>query len=164
MLATGVGCALRRYSLHSLSARYEPGAAILSPAVLTGDELTSAYRHACSDAELQSRLRSLPGSARLIVYVVPRDWYLPDLPLHRVDEIRQTGGGHRTGEFDRQHFKMLFARARLHSPASGIEIKERSYGLEPVLIVDVDLGEQRVIGHRNPPEHVVWGDIPTPLF
>jgi hypothetical protein len=164
VLATSLAFALRRYSLHALSARYEPDTAILSPAVLAGDELTRAYRLACSDAELQSRLRSLSASDRLIVYVVPRDWYLPDLPLHTVDEIRRTGGGHRTAGFDHQHFKVLFARARLHAPASGIEIVEHGYGLEPVLIVDVDLGEARVIGHRNPPEHVVWGDIPTPLF
>jgi protein-S-isoprenylcysteine O-methyltransferase Ste14 len=184
VIATGLSFALRRYSLHSLCARYEPGKAIVSPAVITAGELTSAYRLACSDPELQSRLTNLSATADLIVYVVPRNWYLPDLPLPTLEEIRRTGGGHRTGEFDHKHFKVLFTRARIHSlesamaimeifhrarphvhsPESGIEIMERSYGLDPVLIVDVDLGEHRVLGHRNPPEHVIWGDIPTPLF
>lgn len=170
-LATGFG--LREYSLAHVSSLYTDEAAVLSPAVLEADVIEAAYRVAGTNAELKARLARLapgqdgsPGAAasRLIVYVVPAEWYLPDLPLHSLEEIRRVGGGHATPEFDRARFKVLFTRARLHAPATGKDIVKKAYGRDPILIVHVDVSTESVLGTSEPPAHVVWGDIPTPMF
>ncbi len=161
-LAAGFG--LRNYSLARVTALYTDDAAVLSPAVLETEELESAYRVAGSDAELETRLARLDAASRLIVYVVPAEWFLPDLPLHSLEEIRRVGGGHATPEFDRARFKVLFTQARLHAPATGKDIVKKAYGRDPILIVHVDVSTDSVLGTSEPPAHVVWGDIPTPMF
>ena len=61
-----------------------------------------------------------------IVYVISQDWYLPDLPV----EAAPSSGGAPHGpsaDFDRNRYKLLFARARSHDPAAaGPEIVRRS--------------------------------------
>jgi protein-S-isoprenylcysteine O-methyltransferase Ste14 len=159
-----VGFGLRNYSLARVASLYTDEAAVLSPAVLGPDELERAYRVAASDTELEARLARLDDASRLVVYVVPAQWYLPDLPLHSLEEIRRVGGGHATPEFDRTRYKVLFTRARLHTPATGKDIVKKAYGRDPILIVDVNVSAPSVLGTREPPDHVVWGDIPTPMF
>ncbi len=165
-LALGLGAAfaLRAYSLNRVSAIYRDSTAVLSPAVLTTEELERAWEIA-SSAEAVSELIARAGAeARFVVYVVPIDWFLPDLPLHTEEEIRQIGGGHRTGEFERGRFKVLFTRARLHADARGRQIVTRAHGRDPMLIVRVDLDSGSVLGSSQPPDHVIWGDIPTPMI
>jgi protein-S-isoprenylcysteine O-methyltransferase Ste14 len=62
-------------------------------------------------------------------------------------------------------YKVLFTQARLHAPdAMGPDIVKKAYGRDPILIVHVDIGTESVLGTSEPPAHVVWGDIPTPMF
>jgi hypothetical protein len=44
------------------------------------------------------------------------------------------------------------------------EIVKTAYGLHPIVLVQVDISALEVTGMETPPPHVVWGDIPTPLF
>jgi protein-S-isoprenylcysteine O-methyltransferase Ste14 len=159
-----LGLALRAWSLSRVSAYYGEKTAVLSPAVLSAAELGEAYRLALTDATLQGRLLAEGPDARYLVYVVPSEWLLPDMPLNSEEEIRASGGGHHTGDFDRALYKVLFTRAKLHSKADGRRIVTRAYGREPVLIVRVDTGSDRVLGVEEPPDHVIWGDIPTPML
>jgi protein-S-isoprenylcysteine O-methyltransferase Ste14 len=161
---TVLGFALQSYSLDQVSSLYTESAAVLSPAVLTDTEIRRAYRLARSDEELARRLSAAGPEARLLVYVVPRDWYLPDLPLHTIDEIRRTGGGHHTPELHDHRFQVLVTRARLHGRTEGKDIARWAYGRDPILIVQVDTGSGSVLGRKEAPDHVVWGDIPTPLY
>lgn len=156
--------ALRSYSLDQVSSFYTEDTAVLSPAVLEDREIEAAYRLALTDPELAERLSSSGADARFLAYVVPIDWFLPDLPLHTEEEIREVGGGHRTGSFDRDRYKVLFTRARLHTDATGREIVTRAHGRDPILIVRVDIASDSVLGRSQPPEHVIWGDIPTPMI
>jgi protein-S-isoprenylcysteine O-methyltransferase Ste14 len=162
-LVTAFG--LREMTLHNLSVFYEGNRAVLSPAVLDRSELERAYRIAKNDVELNAQLSSLEPSSPMVVHVVPADWYLPDLPLHGIDEILRERGGHETTRSVGRTFKVLFARARTHRPkAVGPELIKSTFGLDPILIVAVDTGEGEIRGHAFPPATVVWGDIPTPLF
>jgi protein-S-isoprenylcysteine O-methyltransferase Ste14 len=161
LLALAFG--LRSWSLSTVSAVFEPDAAILSPAELSDDELRSAYRLALASQELQARL-ALRDHPKLLVYVVPIDWFLPDLPLHSEEEIRRVGGGHRTPEFEPGRYKVLITSARLHAlDAAGADIVKRAYGRDPLLIVRVDTRSNEILGSTEPPPHVIWGDIPTPM-
>jgi len=60
---------------------------------------------------------------------------------------------------------VLFTRARSHDPdARGEAIVKRAYGREPLVVVRVNTKSDEITGIDNPPAHVRWGDISTPLF
>ena len=165
VVALGAAFGLREFTLNNLSVFYDGNRAVISPAVLDRSELVRAYRIAKNDVELIAKLSSLDPSAPLMVHVVPADWYLPDLPLHGIDEILRERGGHGTTTSVGRSFKVLFAHARTHHPkAVGPELIKNTFGLDPILIVAVDAGAGKTLGHALPPATVVWGDIPTPLF
>ena len=152
---------LREYSLASITAHYQTHAAVLSPALLSDRELLAAYHTACKEIGERQVTYGI-DEAPLLVHVVPREWHLADLPL----EIESVHGGHDTpADFDRRYYKVLFSRARSHDiHATGKDILRSAYGLEPLQLVEVDIESGRIIATNTPPEHVRWGDIPTPLF
>ncbi len=167
VVAAAAAGALRGYSLSHVSSFYTDNAAILSPAVLEADDLRSAHQLATSDPAVRDRLEAAGGSSGWLVYVVPASWHLPDLPLESWEEIpAEHRGGHTTPpDFERGVYKVLFTKARTHRPESrGREIVTTAYGREPVLRVRVDLHRNEVTAVESPPESVVWGDIPTPLY
>ncbi len=158
--AVAVGFVLRDYSLMHISGVYEEGAAVLSPAILTGEELRAAHRVAAADPGVRARL---PEGGPLLVYVLPEAWHLADLPA----EPYQPGSrGHETpADFDRSRLKVLFTRPRTHAVApSGIQIVRTAYGREPLVLVHLDLAGRSVLSMDAPPPHVLWGDIPTPMY
>ena len=107
-----------------------------------------------------------PG-AKLIVYVLPIDWYLADLPMESlsVAEWRRLGGHHTPANFDRQSYKLLFTRALSYAPeARGRDIVKHSYGREALFLVRVNNGTQQVSALETPTPQVLWGNIPTPMF
>jgi protein-S-isoprenylcysteine O-methyltransferase Ste14 len=160
-VAVGLGFGLRDYALTTLSAFYMQDVGVLSPALLSDSELSATYRIAMADARVQQRLRDARPS-KLIVYVVPGEWDLPDLPMERAHR----GGGHYTpADFDRRHYKLLFTRIRTHTPeAERRNIVKAAYGRDPIVLVKVDISTAEVTGIDTPPPHVVWGDISTPMF
>lgn len=152
---------LRDYSLSKVSASYMQDVAVLSPALLTEQELRAAYGAAIREARVQEALRAA-GPAKLIVYVVPLQWYLPDLPI---EPPHKFSGPHVTPDFDRRHYKVLFTRARTHNAgATDRDIVTATYGRDPIVLVRVDISTGEVTGIETPPPHVIWGDIPTPMF
>lgn len=154
--------ALRAWALSHVATVFTDDVAMLSPARLEPAEIELAYRTARSDPGVDEKLRAEP---KLLAYVVPADWFLPDLPLHTEAEIRRVGGGHRTPEPRSRTYRVLFTRPRLHGEdAAGRAIVTRAFGHEPIAIVRVDLDSGSVLGRDEIPDHVIWGDIPTPLF
>jgi hypothetical protein len=114
------------------------------------------------NSSVRAALDAAPAGKRLI-YVIPQNLYLPDLPV----EARTVSGGTRHGsaDFDRNNYKLLFARARTHEPAAtGPDIVKSATGLDPIIVARVDLAARHVTAVEKPPAHVQWGDIPTPTF
>jgi protein-S-isoprenylcysteine O-methyltransferase Ste14 len=157
-----LGIRLRDRSVAQLAALYEHDTAVISTAYLDHAELDSIYRTARADPEVRRALGQV-GGARFIVYVVPSEWLLPDLPL---DAVAPAGGGHHVpADFDRTRYKVLFTRARLHGDApSGADIVRAAYGRDPLIVAHVDAREWKVTSVAAPPPHVQWGDISTPMF
>ncbi|WP_119305099.1 methyltransferase family protein [Dongia deserti] len=161
-LSIAAAFGLRNYSLSQVAAVYQTNFAILSPAQLTEQELEAARRTAMDNEAVRAALDNAPAGKRLI-YVIPADWYLPDLPV----EAQPAPGSvhHGSASFDRTHFKLLFANIRSHEPApSGQDIVRAAYGLDPIIVARIDLAAGRVTAVERPPAHVRWGDIPTPTF
>lgn len=156
-----VGYMLREHAIGHLHAVFTPAEAIVSPAPL--DRATIERARAIA-ARTPGVAGALVGQDRLITYVVPRDWSLPDLPLDPPEAI--TSGGHGApAHFDRNRLQLLFARPRSHARAArGRAILRTAHALDPIVIAEVDLAAGRVTGIMRPPAHVLWGDIPMPLF
>jgi protein-S-isoprenylcysteine O-methyltransferase Ste14 len=157
----GLGFALRDYALSTLSTFYMQDVAVLSPALLTAQELRAAYDTAIADARVQEALGAA-GPGQLIIYVVPLNWHLPDLPIG----THPRPGGHYTpADFDRRYYKLLFTRARTYAAqATGRDIVKTAYGRDPIVLAQVDITAAEVTRIDTPPPHVIWGDIPTPMF
>lgn len=171
VIAVSVGRGLRDYSLAHISSYYPQEAAVLSPAILEEDELRRSYELVLADEGARARLEGSSEEPETVggwlVYVVPVNWYLPDLPLNSWEEIPpEHQGGHTTPrDFEPGRYKVLFTRARTHHPESrGEDIVKNAYGREPLLRARVDLGRGEITALESPPANVVWGDIPTPLF
>jgi len=152
---------LRDYSLSKVSAIYSTNAAIISTARLTKEELQAVYRIAGADPAVQKAIEDR-GPGNYIIYVVPDEWYLPDLPL---DPFRKHRGHYTPEDFDRNKYKVLFTKAipdQAH--AEGEEIVKSAYSRDPLVVAVVDTTQSKVTATRIPPRHVGWGDIPTPMF
>jgi protein-S-isoprenylcysteine O-methyltransferase Ste14 len=160
-IAVITGFPRRHWSLSRIAAVYDEHTAVISTARLADEELQKTYQIARSDPRIQALLAQT-REMRFIVYIVPNEWFLPDLPL---DKEHPPGGHHVPSEFDRLHYKVLFTRARFHgSPPSGVDIVKGSYGRDPLMVAVVDVGEGAVTEIRTPPSQVQWGDISTPMF
>ena len=159
-IAVLLGILVRDRSLAELSALYAGDTAVISTAYLDRRELEDVYRTARSDPEVRRALEQ-PVDARFIVYVVPSEWRLPDLPL----DSTWVGGHHVPASFDRTRYDVLFTRARLHGqPPEGADIVRAAYGRDPLIVAHVDTRERKVTSVSAPPPHVRWGDISTPMF
>ncbi len=159
--------ALRAWSLFHVSSLYEDGVAVLSPAVLSSEEIGGAYRLAAAEPAVNEARANDAGGGPWIVYVVPAGWHLADLPLERWEEIpAEHRRGHTTPrDFDRSRYKVLFTRALTHHPRrTGAAIVTSAYGRRPVVRARVDLAASTVEAVESPPVNVVWGDIPTPMY
>jgi protein-S-isoprenylcysteine O-methyltransferase Ste14 len=161
-LSVGAGYWLRDYSLACVSTTYSQDMAVMSPALLTAEEMTSALAVALDDPTVGEHLKQAGygSGAKLLTYVVPLDWGLPDLPMES-----NSGGHFEPNEFDHGRFKLLFTRVRSYDrEARESEIIKHAYGLDPIILVKVDRSRKEMTGIETPPAHVRWGDIPTPLF
>jgi hypothetical protein len=78
----GIGYQVRDYALRHLSAFYTEDMAVLSPARLPAEALRTAVQVAASEAEVRDQIGPSGPGAKLLVYVLPEAWRIPDLPLN----------------------------------------------------------------------------------
>ncbi|MEQ1867887.1 MAG: isoprenylcysteine carboxylmethyltransferase family protein, partial [Micropepsaceae bacterium] len=164
VVAGAAAYGMREHSLANLAAVFEERQVILSPALLSDDELRRAYALALEDSRVDDRRKREKDPAVSIVYVVPTDWYMPDLPIDPHDLV--VTGGHSTPKsFDRSKLQVLFTVARTFQPdARGKGILRHANGIRPIALADIDLSAGIVVRVVDPPRTVVWGNIPMPLF
>lgn len=161
LLAASVlgGMGLRAYALGKLSALWTPNVAVLSVVRMSEVELSNVWTIAKVHPQVTELLRT---QTKLIVHVVPSAWYLADLPI---EQERKSGDHHTPADFNRTRLHVLITRAVTHVPnATGSAIVSTAIQRKPLLLLDVDLAQQRVLETRTPPQHVLWGDISTPFF
>jgi protein-S-isoprenylcysteine O-methyltransferase Ste14 len=163
IVAVMVGLVLREHTLTSVSAVYHDREAIVSPALLSDDELLQAYGIAAADPIVKERSRT--AIEPLLIYVVPVDWYLPDLPLDDHEIVRKRGGHGTPSSFDHGRFRVLVSSIRTHADqAGGRDILRQAYAYDPLILVEVDIESGEIVGQSEPPANVIWGDISSPLI
>ena len=105
------------------------------------------------------------GSTPLLVYIVPNDWYLPDLPIGPHETVRKRGGHGASQSFDPDHFRVLFTRIRTHArQPRGKDILRQAHGFDPLLIVEFEVSTGALTDRYQPPSTGIWGDISPPLL
>jgi protein-S-isoprenylcysteine O-methyltransferase Ste14 len=166
--SVGIGYQVRDYALRHLSAFYTEDMAVLSPARLSAAALRTAVQVAASGAEVRDQIGPSGPGAKLLVYVLPEAWRIPDLPLDTPSSAAHPSthrGHHVPFDFDPARYRVLFTRVRSHAPdAGGAAIVKKAYGREPIVVVRVNIQTGAITGIETPPPHVLWGDISTPLF
>jgi hypothetical protein len=104
----------------------------------------------------------LRSGAKLVVHVVPEEWYLADLPM---DASRKFNDHHTPKTYNRTRMNVLITQALTHPPApEGRTILTSAIQRVPLLLLTVDTLRGQVVETRTPPNHVLWGDITTPFF
>jgi len=168
VLSVSVGAAFgfRAYSISRLAVHYSENTATISADFLSEKEVRTILEIALADPGVQGRLHEA-ANGRINIYlnyIVPTEWYLPDVPLEKIPEGFH--GHHQPEDYDRNLFKVLITKAKLStdSVVSGSDIIKKTFGREPLLVAKVNKANGEVIGIETPPPHVRWGDIPTPLF
>ena len=162
-LAVVSGLLLRELSLGSVSALYTDDVAVISPALMPEEQVAKIY--SVSRGALDQQLFDEKDTTPLLVYIVPKDWYLPDLPIDSHEVVRKRGG-HGTPETTNQdYYRVLFTRIRTHAiQPKGKNILRRAHGFDPILVVELEASTGTLNDRYEPPSTVIWGDISPPLL
>ncbi|MFC1564924.1 methyltransferase family protein [candidate division KSB1 bacterium] len=161
-----IGMAVRDYTIDSISTCYDENYAAISVLRLEREKIHDIVNVSKRATGLKQMLKDagITDNDRLILYIVPIDWIIPDLPM---DPMMISIKGHYEPAKDNQErFKVLFAKARLHDHknVSGRDIIRKAFGLDPAAVVEMDIASGEILKVRKAPDHVLWGDIPTPIF
>lgn len=166
LLAIGAGMSLRNYALSRSAIFYANDAATIATTLMSTAEMEKTLQLALAPAEVQNKLTQAGygAGAKLLNYIVPLNWFLPDLPLEKSPEGMQ--GHHQPKPFNRDEYKVLFTKAQLltTTPIADADIIKNTVGREALIVVKINKASGEILGIEQPPAHVRWGNIPTPLF
>ncbi len=157
---------VRSIAIDSISTVYEKDSATVSVAKINTETMENIIHLASSQPEVQEKLAAAGyGDGEILLnYIVPREWILADLPLEEIpDSLR---GHYHPRPFNENQYKILFTRAKLFNNGNVVDadIIKRTFAREALVVVQLDIKEKRILSIDTPPAHVLWGDIPTPLF
>ncbi len=159
------GLQLQSHVIDRLSTSYTKDTATISVvAQLTSEEIDRIVGVALKDPTVMEKLKAagLGSGVKFLNYIVPAEWYLPDVPLEVIPEGIQ---GHHQPTPSGDGYKVLFTRAKTTGcEGDGKTIIQCTFGREPIVVASVDAASGALLSIADPPPHVRWGDIPTPLF
>jgi hypothetical protein len=119
---------------------------------------------ASSDPELRARLASAaPGTSRFINYVLPADWYVPEIPM----SAPPGADCHHTPKpSDPNRYRIVFTRAELgsHADSLGPEILLFAERRTPVVEAWFDLRQGRLERLADAPTEIPYAGVPMPVL
>jgi protein-S-isoprenylcysteine O-methyltransferase Ste14 len=159
-LALGLAFAMQVYSLQHLYTFQVDDAIYISLTPLDLATLQRIARVATYDEQVRARIEATTDdAARLIMYVMPWEWGVTEIPMNDVKDHRAPG------DYDRRRHKVVFTRAVLPNDArvQGIDIVRYTVRTEPVAEawIDENGAVERVLG---PPDRPFYGTVPVPVF
>jgi len=159
---------IRNYSISSVSTFYSNNSAAISTVLMAESKMNQILQLALNEPEVWNRLKKagFDNSSKFLNYIVPNEWILADLPLETISNPEEVRGHYQPDNYNKSEYKVLFTRALSHNTETieDADIIKRTYGREPVLLVRLNISTKEILAIETPPEHVLWGDIPTPLF
>jgi protein-S-isoprenylcysteine O-methyltransferase Ste14 len=159
---------IRNYSIRSISTLYSNDSATISTALMDEAKMEKILQLALKEQEVQNKLKNAGynNGSKFLNYIVPNEWILADLPLENIPNPEEIDGHYQPENYNQKEYKVLFTKAKLHDSGSitGPDILKRTYKREPVLVVRLNISTKKIMAIETPPQHVVWGNIPTPLF
>ncbi|MGH7454726.1 MAG: methyltransferase family protein [bacterium] len=166
VLTASAGMGIRKYALSKISTHYPKDAAVIAVASMSETEIKESMRIAFGDQQVQRQITAAGYTTgeKLLIHIVPLNWYLADLPLEEIPP--EIHGHHQPKPFDRNQYKILFTKAKLfgNGEITGDEIITKTFAREPIVVAKIDMAKGEVVAVETPPAHVLWGDIRTPLF
>ncbi len=168
VVVSAAGIAARDYALSRLSAIYTDNQAIVSVAPVEMRKAIDAIQIATRDTNVQSTL-SRRGSSRLLLYVVPREWNIPELGLEGVghtDNVLAHPGTHgNSTHFNSDSLIVLITEPiLLSSEARGGDIVRKSLSFDPILEILIDLKQSRMVKSIQKKNGGKWEGVPVPIF
>jgi protein-S-isoprenylcysteine O-methyltransferase Ste14 len=158
--ALAVAFLLRGHMLRSLYAADVGAGVYVSLTPLDTCTVARVARTAEADRRVRALLTtSMSEGARLISYVMPWEWSIPEIPMNNAR-------GHRTpDDVDRRRHKIVYTRAVFseRATARGHDILRLAVRSEPVGEAWID-EEGRVARVLSPPEKGFYGSVPVPLL
>jgi len=166
LLSVGAGMGVRNYALSRSAVFYAKDAATVATTLMSQAEMERMLQIALDHPEVQNKLARAGYGAgeKLLNYIVPLNWFLPDLPLEKSPE--GVHGHHQPKSFNRDEYKVLFTKAQLSTagPIADEDIIKKTVAREPLIVVKINKASGEILGIEQPPAYVRWGNIPTPLF
>jgi len=128
---------IERYALNRSVILYANDAATVATTLMSQAEMESALQIALAPSEVQNQLAQAGygAGAKLLNYIVPLNWFLPDLPLEKSPEgVR---GHHQPKSFNRDEYKVLFTKAKFATgnPIADEDIIKKTVAREPLVVV-----------------------------
>jgi hypothetical protein len=115
------------------------------------------------------RKRITPSDTKLLIYILPLEWHVPELAMEKENLNNQGHGADPTShgnpsDFDPNLYKLLYSRPDVNPTTPTRDIISKASRQKPVLIIKVDLKKQKVIGLDTPPKQGKYADIPVPIL
>jgi protein-S-isoprenylcysteine O-methyltransferase Ste14 len=158
--------AVRNYAISSISTVVDEKSATISTVKMKDTLMKDLLNLAFSDSRVDSLLQKAnrDKKMKMLNYIVPAEWILPDLPLD--DDMTSRQGHQQPKDYDRDLYKILLTRSIRgnDSGGGGYNIIRKTIKREPLMVIYVNRKLRSVTKVIHAPETVLWGDIPTPLF
>jgi len=166
-----LGFFVRAHTLSEISTSYERDAAVVALTPMGEANINSIINVSLGNQSVRTQLETLnnPSNRKRLIYIVPSEWRISELGME--DEV---GHGHHHGfnptnhgnptTFDRNRYKVLVSEAVVDQDVEGKGILSQARRQKPLLLVHVDLKENRVTNIETVPKQSKYGDLPVPIF
>ncbi|MDZ7289362.1 MAG: isoprenylcysteine carboxylmethyltransferase family protein [candidate division KSB1 bacterium] len=167
-IVAAAGFAVRDFALSRITAICTDDQAAVSVAPLEKEKVAEAIRIVTDDLTVQSMLANRVAH-KLLLYVVPQEWNIPELGLkgagHTHDVLGNPGSHGNSSRFNRDSLVVLITKPILATPeARGEDIVKNSLSFDPILEVLVDVKQNSVVKFSKRMNRGKWDGIPVPIF
>ena len=167
----GLGLGLRSYSLSQISSISETNKAAISTTPMAPEQMKTILSIATNNKAVMRELQSIIDTSRTqqLIYIVPEEWQIPELSMeeegeHSHERVFNPTNHFNPTDFDQSRYKVLFSKAVVDKDVRGKAIISSARFQKPLLLVKVNLDDNRVTEIARPPVQGKYADIPVPLF
>jgi protein-S-isoprenylcysteine O-methyltransferase Ste14 len=166
-----LGFGMRAYSLSEISHMTQKNTAVISLSPMEEGRMERIVSIANMYIDSSDELKKLinPLNTKLLIYILPLEWHVPELAMERENPNNQGHGADPTShgnpsDFNPNLYKLLYSEPDVDPNTPARNIISKASRQKPILIIKVDPEKQRVIGFDRPPKQAKYADIPVPIF